>query len=58
MIVYERIEPEARCVSPDGHDCIEIFAMRSSVPTDVVCPTCAQPWTIVTFEDEGVSAND
>ena len=52
MIVYERIAPEDRCVSPDGHEYVDLMTMRSAVPDDSVCPNCGKSWTIVTFDDE------
>lgn len=52
MLVYERMEPEGRCVSPDGHECAELFQMCSPIPTAAICPTCGKAWTIITFEAE------
>jgi hypothetical protein len=50
MLAYERIQPEGRCVSPDGHDFIEITTMESPVPAEIICPRCGKAWTVVTFD--------
>lgn len=51
MLVYERIEPEGRCVSPDGHDYVEDITLESPIPRSCVCPRCGKDWTIATFDD-------
>lgn len=47
---YERIEPVEPCVSPDGHDHIEVFSYESPIPQDIVCSRCGKFWTIVVFD--------
>ena len=54
-MVYERIEPEGRCVSPDGHGLIEEMTMASRTPEAAFCPNCGKKWTIVTFDDSALS---
>lgn len=47
---YELIEPESPCISPDGHERIEVASFASAVPEDVVCGNCGKSWTVVTFQ--------
>lgn len=49
-MVYERVAPEGRCVSPDGHDCTEEFRFGDPIPLYAVCGRCGKSWDIVTFE--------
>ena len=58
MIVYERIEPEGRCVSPDGHECTEAFTMCSPIPESAWCTRCGKPWTIITFDEPEAADED
>ena len=53
MIAYDRLAPIGPCVSPDGHEYVEVFTMASRIPEEVFCPNCGKQWTIVTFEVEG-----
>lgn len=57
MKVYERVEPEGRCVSPDGHEFIEFMTYASQIPQSVVCPRCGKDWTIIVTDDEDVKRN-
>lgn len=54
MKVYERVEPEGRCVSPDGHDFIECMTFGSLIPQRVFCPRCGKDWTVFVSDDEAV----
>lgn len=57
MIVYDRVEPEGRCVSPDGHDYVEDIRFCDVIPTSITCPRCGKAWGIVASEvsDEGMA---
>ena len=50
MIAYELLAPEGRCLSPDGHECTELFTMGGRIPVSALCSRCGKTWTIVTFE--------
>ncbi len=50
-VTWDRVEPAEPCVSPDGHDFLDVNTMGSHVPERVVCPRCHRDWQIVVFDE-------
>ena len=47
---WDRLPPEGPCLSPDGHDMVDVIAMHSAIPVALICTNCGARGTVVVFE--------
>lgn len=47
---WDRVEPEGRCTSLDGHEEQRLVSGRSTVPERAFCSQCGAAYAVLTWE--------
>lgn len=42
MTVWERVDPPSPCMSPDGHDLVDVLSPHSHIPIRLICRRCGR----------------